>query len=61
MLVCELLSSGIWQFIFYRSGQYHNFGLQGGLLFLIYPALLAVSWVVITHYPKLKAKHKENL
>ena len=61
MLACELVGSGIWQLIFYQGGQYHDYGLQGGFFFLVYPALLIISWVIITQYPKLKAKYKEKL
>lgn len=61
MLSCELLSSLLWSLIFYPHGTYHNYGLQGALFGLIYPASLAIAWAIIALYPKIKAKNKERL
>ena len=63
MLSCELLCSLLWLLIFYSHGTYHNYGLQGMLFGLIYPALLAAAWVIIALYPKIKAKkmNKERI
>lgn len=61
LLVCEILCSAIWQAVFFDGGSYHNYGLQGGLFFLIYPILLVVARVLVTQYPKFKKNNKEHL
>ncbi len=60
MLACEMSCSMVWQLLFFPGGNYRNYGLQGGLLFLLYPALLAAAWAILALYPKIRAKRRRR-